>query len=204
MIPFLCLENSIKLCDHLSHWCSIVNLLRIYFHNICFVFWTAINPGPFTGTTFQEFSHFVEQNFSSGVSLATVLVVLFTTTNNTDLLNLPARQQNPLSGESAQVVSGWMKALVRALEDKLGDNMDRLFKKSEQKSKLDVNRVQNAIGVKLDSLSKLLKLYPYDTHGQFQQALKPVSEKDIEPAHVICPMSMQCQTVSCNQRSIRL
>ena len=162
------------------------------------------NPGPFTGTTFQEFSHFVEQNFSSGVSLATVLVVLFTTTNNTDLLNLHARQQNPLSGESAQVVSGWMKALVRALEDKLGDNMDRLFKKSEQKSKLDVNRVQNAIGVKLDSLSKLLKLYPYDTHGQFQQALKPVSEKDIEPAHVICPMSMQCQTVSCNQRSIRL
>ena len=34
--------------------------------------------------------------------------------------------------------------------------------------------------------------------------LKPVSEKDIEPVHVICPVSMQCQTMSCNQRSIHM
>ena len=159
---------------------------------------------PFSGTTFQEFSQFVEQNFSSGVSLATVLVVLFTTTNNPDLLNLHARQQNPSPVETAQIVSGWMKALVRALEEKLADNVDRLFKKSEQKPKLDANQVQNAIGIKLDSLSKLLKLYPYDSHGKYQRALKPVSEKDIEPALVICPISMQCQTMSCNHRSIRL
>ena len=97
-----------------------------------------------------------------------------------------------------------MKALGRALEENLGKDTDRLFQKSEQKQMLNVNQVQNAIGIKLDSLSNILKLYPHDAHGQPKQMLKPVSEKDIEPVHVICPASMQCQTVSCNQRSIHL
>ena len=88
---------------------------------------------PFSDITFHEFSTFVEHNFNSGISLATVLVVLFTTTSNPDLLNLYVQQQNPLTGETAQVVSGWMKALARALEEKLDKNVDRLFKKSEQK-----------------------------------------------------------------------
>jgi hypothetical protein len=135
---------------------------------------------PFSDTTFQEFSKFVQENFSSGISLATVLVVLFTTTSNPDLLNLHARQQNPLSGETAHVVSGWMKALARALEEHLGKNVDKLFQKSEQKADLNNNQVQNAIGIKLDSLSKMLKLYPYDTHGQHQRMLKPLSGKDID------------------------
>jgi hypothetical protein len=85
------------------------------------------------------------------------------------------------------------------LEENLGKDADRLFPKSEQKQVLNVNQVQNAIGIKLDSLSKLLKLYPYDAYGQPRQMLKPVSERDIVPVHVICPASMQCQTMSCNQ-----
>ena len=55
---------------------------------------------------------------------------------------------------------------------------------------LNVNQVQNAIGIKLDSLSKLLKLYTYDAHRQLEWMLKPVSEKDIKPVHVICPAFM--------------
>jgi len=97
-----------------------------------------------------------------------------------------------------------MKALARALEEKLDKNVDRLFKKSEQKPKLNVNQVQNTIGIKLDSLSKLLKLYPYDTHGQLQQPLKPLSEKEVEAVHVICPASMECQTITCSHHSILL
>jgi CxC5 like cysteine cluster associated with KDZ transposases/CxC6 like cysteine cluster associated with KDZ transposases len=159
---------------------------------------------PFSDTTFQEFARFVQENFSSRISLATVLVVLFTTTSNPDLLNLHARQQNPLPGEAAQVISGWTKALGRALEERLGNDADRLFKKSEQKPVMNVNQVQSGIGMKLDLLSKLLKLYPYDALGQSQHSLKPVSEKDTEPVYVICPASMECQTVSCNRRSIRL
>ena len=79
----------------------------------------APDHNPYSDITFQAFSQFVEQNFSSKVSLATVLVVLFTTTSNPDLLNLHARQQNPLQGEHGQTITGWMKALACALEENL-------------------------------------------------------------------------------------
>jgi hypothetical protein len=53
----------------------------------------APNNDPFSGITFRAFSDFVEQHFSSRISLTTVLVVLFTMTTNSDLLNLHACQQ---------------------------------------------------------------------------------------------------------------
>jgi len=158
----------------------------------------APDHNPYSDITFQAFSQFVEQNFSSKVSLATVLVVLFTTTSNPDLLNLHARQQNPLQGERGQTITGWMKALACALEEKLGDDVDRLFKQSEHKGNMQSNQANSAISIKLDTLSKVLKFYPYNVYGKRQKALKPVSEKEIEPAYVICPTSMECQTVSCN------
>jgi hypothetical protein len=43
---------------------------------------------PFPDVTFAAFSAFIQQQFSSEVSLATVMTVLFTMTNNHDLLNL--------------------------------------------------------------------------------------------------------------------
>lgn len=76
----------------------------------------------FSDITFRAFSEFVESHFSSRISLAAVLVVLFTTTSNTDLFNLHARQQNPISGESGQPISGWIKALARALDEKLAED----------------------------------------------------------------------------------
>ena len=128
-----------QLCSDFGQPNSSANLLKLCLHKFCIVFWTIflvieyLSPSswsiillvgflpmvsaapahsPFSGTTFQEFSKFVQENFSSGISLATVLVVLFTTTSNPDLLNLHARQQNPQHGEAVQVVSGWMKALA--------------------------------------------------------------------------------------------
>src|ERR1700683_1918259 len=86
----------------------------------------APDHNPFSDITFQAFSQFVEQNFSSKVSLATVLVVLFTTTSSPDLFNLHARQQNTMHGEHGQTISGWMKALACALEEKLGDDVNKL------------------------------------------------------------------------------
>jgi hypothetical protein len=59
-------------------------------------------------------------------------------------------------------------------------------------------QMNSAISIKLAILSKVLKFYPYDTNGKHQKALKSVSEKVIEPTYVICPTSMECQTVSCN------
>ena len=50
---------------------------------------------PFPDISFKDFNKFVNNNFSPQVSLSTVLMVLFTITENSDLLNLHARQKNP-------------------------------------------------------------------------------------------------------------
>ena len=46
---------------------------------------------PFPDVTFKDFSQFIGQHFSSKISLSTVLVILFSLTENPDLLNLHAR-----------------------------------------------------------------------------------------------------------------
>ena len=54
----------------------------------------------------------------------------------------------------------------------------------------------------LDGLAKLLNLYPYNSDGEFQGKLKAVSYKSIKAAQVICPVSITCETASCNPRSL--
>ena len=46
------------------------------------------NEQPFPDISFKVFNTFIEENFSSKISLATVLMLLFTVNENTDLLNL--------------------------------------------------------------------------------------------------------------------
>jgi len=48
------------------------------------------NEGAFPNITFREFNIFVEETFGLDVSLATVLMVLFTLINNPTLLSLHA------------------------------------------------------------------------------------------------------------------
>jgi hypothetical protein len=87
---------------------------------------------PFASISFSAFSEFIEDQFSSKISLATVLILLSTMAENTDLLNLHARQQNPCQpGEMKQTITGWIKALSRILEQELGDESHTLFQKSE-------------------------------------------------------------------------
>jgi hypothetical protein len=86
----------------------------------------------FPDLTFKAFNEFVKANFSSKVSLATVLLVLFTMTENHDLLNLHSRQKNPsCPGENKVKASGWIKALASALQNRLADKQGTLFKKEE-------------------------------------------------------------------------
>jgi len=49
---------------------------------------------PFPDISFKVFSQFIMANFGKKTSLSTVLMVLFTMTNNSDLLNLHAHQQH--------------------------------------------------------------------------------------------------------------
>src|SRR6202453_5129122 len=47
----------------------------------------------------------------------------------------------------------------------------------------------------------MLDLSPYDNEGVFYQSRYRQVGKEIEPAYVISPTSIQCQTQSCNGRS---
>jgi len=83
---------------------------------------------PFPDISFKAFNKFVTTNFSPQISLATVLLVLFTMTENSDLLNLHARQQNPqYTGELKQSSSGWIRALAWSLRDRLQEKTKNLF-----------------------------------------------------------------------------
>ena len=71
---------------------------------------------PFPDVSFEVFSRFILANFGKKISLSTVLVILFSMTNNPDLLNLHARQQHTeVEGENAQNSTGWIRALANAL-----------------------------------------------------------------------------------------
>jgi hypothetical protein len=156
---------------------------------------------PFPNIPFKVFTQFVKENFGSSITLSQVLLVLFTITDNTDVLNLHARQQNPeYSEENRTSDSGWIRGLARALQDKLGDGQKRLFKNTDNSNSDDQI---TAIGEKLDGLAKVLKLCPYDKYGKFQNKLKPISYASIQAAQVICPNAVVCETTTCNPRSLR-
>jgi len=73
------------------------------FHNLPSFIWVAMalaflpvvsampDMGQFPNISFKVFSQFVQENFSSRITLSQVLLVLFTITDNPDLLNLHAR-----------------------------------------------------------------------------------------------------------------
>jgi hypothetical protein len=95
-----------------------------------------------------------------------------------------------------QIISGWLKALACALNEKLGQDTKRLFQTADN-SNLDNDQRITAITIKLDALYKLLDLSPYNKEGVYHQSRCKQVKKEIEPAYVICPTSMECQTQSC-------
>jgi CxC5 like cysteine cluster associated with KDZ transposases len=156
----------------------------------------------FPDITFKTFSDFILCHFNDQISLATVLTILFSVTNNPDLLNLHARQQNPkVIGEVAQKRTGWMKTLSQTLEDKLGDMAKSLFQDAEY-GQLSKDQITNSISTKLDSLVKILDIYPFDERGHQVSKIRPISEKDVEPVQVICPASMECETKTCHSHAL--
>lgn len=155
---------------------------------------------PFPNIPFRLFSQFIKENFSAKITLSQVLLVLFTLTDNTDLLSLHARQQNPEHpDETRSPDSGWIRGLAHALQEKIGDGQRRLFKDADNSNP---DKQITAIGEKLDGLAKVLKLYPYNKHGQFQGKLKPISHASIQAAQLICPNAVVCETSTCNPRSL--
>jgi len=153
---------------------------------------------PFPDIPFDEFSQFIQKNFDSTISLASVLCILFSLTENPELLALHARQQKGrYEGENSINVTGWIKCLSRSIQDKLNVK----FLKESDDAPSDYKTT--AFGLQLDAMAKLLQLHPGNKSGKVKQKLKPVSYKAIEGIHMICPDVFQCETLSCKPRSLR-
>jgi hypothetical protein len=109
------------------------------------------DEGQFPNIPFKVFSQFVQENFSSRITLSQVFLVLFTITDNHDLLNLHARQQNPrYAGEIHSPMSVWLKCLAWALQES----------PAEDATKLITKRIYYQIKKKLMALLKNLMGWP--------------------------------------------
>lgn len=157
----------------------------------------------FPDVSFKVFSAFVESTFGSAVSLSTVLLLVLSILENPELMSLHARQQCPkYQGENRSGASGWMKNLARALQDRLGQDTNQLFQRYDIGRGMTNDQVLTIMCTKLVTLAQVLQFYPKDGHGNFLGKLKPVSQKAIQPTLIICPSSAECETITCNPRSL--
>jgi hypothetical protein len=158
---------------------------------------------PFPDMRFSAFAEFIEDNFSTQITLATVLTLLFSLTDNIDLLNLHFRQQHPrYHGEKRQEVTGWMKAFIWTLQTNLGNRAQDLFCQSDNPSHLSTEAENKLLGQKMNRMAKCLGLDPYNERGQLVQWLTPISKDKIAPVRLLCPQSAQCETATCDPRAL--
>ncbi|KAF8991791.1 hypothetical protein BDQ17DRAFT_1254543, partial [Cyathus striatus] len=172
----------------------------------------ASSEDPFPNISFKLFSEFINLNFSSNITLATVLTVLFSLMNNTDILNLHARAKNPgLDDEYSASTNGWIKALAIAIQTHLNAKINsdledtQLFNSSENPSILGSTKI-SVISKKLDRMISLLELDPYTRNTKILEPLKPISMNEIEPVLLICPARITCSTLKkeCTGRALHI
>ena len=104
---------------------SLVSTLAEFLCSGLGVFWvllalaptvTAAPPDPFPNILFSDFAEFVTSNFASDISLSTILALLFTLTENPELINLHGQQQHSKIGnEYHSRVTSWVNMLSRVL-----------------------------------------------------------------------------------------
>ena len=163
----------------------------------------ASSEGPFPSVTFSVFSKFVEDNFISTVSLSTVLMALFTVTENTDLLSLHFRQRSAdHPTEKSTSATSWIRCLGTAVKKRLDEDNASFLKESDVDASGSDLKTAIALGMKLEGLAKVLGLYPINKSGRFKGKLKPVSHKQVQPVYTLCPNTPRCQTKSCDRRAL--
>ena len=181
--------------------CWIIIWLLIWFQMASCVH-GARTETPFPDISFSAFTQIIESTFGSNISLATVLTILFTITENVDLLNLHFRQQHPeFQGENKTQTTGWMIALARALIDQLGSTASSLYDDEEEDDLTPHDKVK-LVAEKLNNMAVNLNLTPYDEQDGYMGKLLPISHKAIQPVHMICPGSLVCGTATCRPRSL--
>ncbi len=179
---------------------NLLFYLCITIANIQPVFAAESAKKPFCDISFKNFNKFIVSNFNSEISLGTVLLVLFSLTENPDLLNLHAKRKHPNRGEVTSTLNGWIIAFASAVHAKLDHNINQLF---QLNINADSNKQQliKDTASKLDELAEVLELTPY-RKKKFQAKLKPMSYDNIRGVHLICPHTMTCTTASCKKQGL--
>ena len=143
---------------------STHSMISIYLSSrtiICLLSTLAMIPGvtagsgqtPFPNIKFRTFSDFINSNFSLQVSLATVLLVLFSMLENPELLNLHTHMKHPeQQGEKKVHASSWLTKFAYAFQQRLGDNIQDLFPEQLHTQK----PIQRDLAIKLDNLAEIL------------------------------------------------
>ncbi|KAF8809167.1 hypothetical protein BYT27DRAFT_7285400, partial [Phlegmacium glaucopus] len=152
----------------------------------------------FPNISFEIFSTFIESTFGPKISLSTVLMLLFTLNENTDLLNLHARSQNPqFNYEQKCSSSTWMNALSHAIQQNtIEKKLKSLFKQNEMPDDLTGSEARELMSIKLDSFQNLLGLNPFGPNGQPIKRLSTLIKgtkifKNVSVMSAYCP---KCNT----------
>ena len=124
-------------------WICLISIIQLPFM-VQLLFWMAFIPPVyasqrnFANIYFQSFSLFISSTFHPDVSLLTVLFLLFSLTENTDLLNLHSQQQQLYPSKRNIKYTGWMSALVNTILYKLDeDTISLLFLNNDQEDDRD-------------------------------------------------------------------
>ena len=186
-------------------WIIFLSITQVPFV-VQLLLWMALIPPVcasqrnFPNISFQSFSFFISSTFHPDISLSTVLFLLFTLTENSDLLNLHSRQQQQIyPSERILKYTGWMSALVNAVLNQLDEGeIPHLFLNSDQEN--DRNKL---LGDKVHAMAQKLKLLPYTKSNQFKSGrVQPISHNKIKPVHLLCPTTFTCTSATCNPRSL--
>ncbi len=158
---------------------------------------------PFPDVAFSLFSKFIEDNFASTVTLSTVLMLLFTVTENTDLLSLHFRQRSADQGqEKSTAPTGWIRGLGSAVKRRVEEENALLLMESDVDAEGSEQKTTIILGLKLDALARVLGLYPVNKSGKFKGKLKPVSHKKIQAVYTLCPNTPICRIAKCQRKAL--
>ena len=157
--------------------------------------------GSFPNIPFKDFSDFILGHFGPTISLPTVIMLLLSMTNNTELLSLHFKQAQKGG------LTSWIKCLARAVKEQLGTDVTKtLFSESELsifESATTRDSDITSLAEKLSQFSQALEIYPYNKKKKFTGTVKPISHDSIQPALLICPNSSVCLTANCNHSSLQ-
>lgn len=169
-----------------------ISIWSLFIFGIIYLpFVSASSMESFPDIPFTDFADFVNQNFDSDISLATVLTVFNTLMHNSDLLNLHFYQQKATS----QTVTAWMAALVRGLKLQLDvQAFDTLLLVLEKRIVPDDAKTINTVSAKLNNLANLL----FDT----KENIPVMNKTAIEPIYLLCPQTRECETEKCDRKPL--